>query len=153
MADHHKAFHAKIKCTKCGKELLESRLDKHMNGHKIEKGYSKVVSKGKVKASGNKNDKTETKDVKTTGYRLFTKSKRPEIRNMNPDATPQELMVILNAEWRKEKIAGRMEFWQKKAKEADKADEAEQEEEIEHVELQDTNETSQTQFKNALYAT
>ena len=100
LTDHHKAFHAKVDCSKCGKLVLESELKKHMNGHMMEKGFKTVVSKGKVKASKAKDveEPTAKRETKLTGYRMFQKMTRPQIRNMNPDATPQEMLVLLNAE-------------------------------------------------------
>ena len=116
MFSHFKAFHAKVNCTECGKEILETNLTKHMNGHKIEKGYSSVVNKGKVRATRKKSEKNdETKETKVTGYRLFAKLKREEIKNRNPEATPQEIMATLNAEWNMEKLAGRKDYWDKRA--------------------------------------
>ena len=40
---------------------------------------------------------------------------RPEIKNRKPDATPQEMMFLLNTEWAKEKEAGRKSFWDSRA--------------------------------------
>ena len=40
LAEHHKNFHEKVKCTTCSKEVLEINIEKHMRGHLIEKGYS-----------------------------------------------------------------------------------------------------------------
>ena len=48
--DHHKAFHAKVDSSKCGKLVLENNLKRHMNGQMMEKGFKTVVSKGKVRA-------------------------------------------------------------------------------------------------------
>ena len=85
-----------------------------MNGHKIETGYLAVVSKGKVKASTKNNEKTsDSKEVKLNGYRFFLRSKQAEIKTLNPEASPQEIMTILNAEWNKEKVDGRKDvvYW------------------------------------------
>ena len=125
LTDHHKAFHAKINCTKCGKLILENSLKKHMDGHMMEKGFKNVISKGRVKASSRANDKggkSEGKEVKMNGYRIFLKTKRPEIKDNNPDANPREMIVLLNAEWNKEKIAGRKDFWERLAKEQNDVD-------------------------------
>ena len=113
LTEHHKAFHAKVDCSKCGKLVLETNLKKHMNGHMMETGFKNVVSKGKVKASKAKdNEEGKTKkEPKLNGYRMFQKMTRPQVRNINPDATPQEMMVLLNAEWTKEKAAGRKGLW------------------------------------------
>ena len=40
---------------------------------------------------------------------------RPIIRNKNPDATPQEIIILLNEAWNKEKEAGNKKIWEKKA--------------------------------------
>ena len=112
---HHTAFHAMKACEKCGKEMLESKLKKHMNGHEIQKGFKKVVSKGKVKANS-KSEESEPKVAKVTGYRLFLQTKRPEIRSQNPDATPQEMIKLLNEAWNREKASGNKAEWDKKAK-------------------------------------
>ena len=125
LSEHHKAFHAKINCTKCGKLILENSLKKHMNGHVMEKGFLNVVSKGKVKASRAKggDESVGKKESKLNAYRMFLKTKRPEIRNIHPDATPQEMIVLLNAEWNKEKAAGRKDIWHSRAqKENEEAD-------------------------------
>ena len=95
LAAHHTAFHATRACAKCGKEVLEINLKEHMNGNKIQKEYKQVVSKGKVKAKA-KSEESEPNVVKITGYGLFLQTKRPEIRNQNPDATPQDMIMLLN---------------------------------------------------------
>ena len=119
---HDKAFHALKVCVKCGKEVLESRLKKHMNGHQLEKGYSKVVSKGKVKASKTKSTSDDPKESKpATAYRVFLKEMRPVVRNQHPDASPQEMIKLLNEAWNKEKAEGKKEVWEKKAKETPKS--------------------------------
>ena len=117
LAIHHEAFHALITCNKCGKDILQVNLKKHLNSHEIQKGFKKVISKGKVKAKSSTNEETEPKVAKLTGYRLFLQTKRPEMRNQNPDATPQEMIKILNEAWNREKMSGNKESWDKKAKE------------------------------------
>ena len=121
---HHEAFHAVHACDQCGKEVLKSNLKKHMNSHEITKGFKKVISKGKVKAKAvvTENDESEPKTTKLTGYRLFMQTKRPIIRNQNPDATPQEMVKLLNEAWNNEKLAGNKDVWDKKAKEFGKTD-------------------------------
>ena len=42
---------------------------------------------------------------------------RPIIRNENPDASPQELISLLNVAWNKEKENGNKKIWEKKARE------------------------------------
>jgi hypothetical protein len=116
LSQHHKAFHALTPCQKCGKEILEANMKKHMNGHEIQKDFKLVVSKGKVKARGKEREETEPKVAKVTGYRLFIKSKRPEIRNEHPDASPQDMIKYLNDAWNKEKVAGKKDEWDRKAK-------------------------------------
>ena len=113
---HHKAFHALKPCEKCGKDILEANMKKHLNGHMIQRDFKVVVSKGKVKARGKEKDELEPKVAKVTGYRLFIKCKRPEIRNEHPDATPQEMIRFLNEAWNKEKAAGKKSDWDNKAK-------------------------------------
>ena len=115
---HHEAFHAVQVCDQCGKEILKSNLKKHMNSHEIAKGFKKVISRGKVKAKAiPMNEESEPKTVKLTGYRQFMQNKRPLIRDENPDATPQEMVKLLNEAWNNEKLAGNKEIWDKKAKE------------------------------------
>ena len=113
---HHKAFHALKPCEKCGKDILEANMKKHLNGHMIQRDFKVVVSKGKVKARGKEKDELEPKVAKVTGYRLFIKCKRPEVRNEHPDATPQEMIRFLNEAWNKEKAAGEKSDWDNKAK-------------------------------------
>ena len=36
--------------SKAGKDILQVNLKKHLNSHEIQKGFKKVISKGKVKA-------------------------------------------------------------------------------------------------------
>ena len=78
---HDKSFHACKTCENCGKEVLEINFKKHMNAHTIEKGYSKVVSQGKVKASKSKaktdNTSIKEKEKPSSGYRYFLKMTRP----------------------------------------------------------------------------
>ena len=40
---------------------------------------------------------TKKKETKLNGYRIFTKITMPKIRNMKPDGSPQEMMVLLNS--------------------------------------------------------
>ena len=101
-------------CDKCGKEVLASQFRKHMNGHQLEKDYSKIVSKGKVKATKTKSSDDSKESKTTSAYRLFQKERRPIIRNQNPDATPQEIIKLLNEAWNKEKADGRKQVWEKK---------------------------------------
>ena len=70
LAVHFKAFHAVKECEKCGKEILEINMKKHLNGHAIQKGFKMVVSKGKVRAKGKDKDESEEKVSKLTDYRL-----------------------------------------------------------------------------------
>ena len=109
LSHHHKSFHAKVDCSKCGKLILEVNLAKHMDGHLTENSYKKVVKRGKVSS------KTESKDAKITAYRVFLKTKRPEVRDLNPDATPQQMIALLNNEWNKEKAAGGQDYWKQQA--------------------------------------
>ena len=89
-----------------------------MNSHDIVKGFKKVISRGKVKAKAIPlNEESEPKTAKLTGYRLFMQNKRPIIRDQKPDATPQEMVKLLNDAWNDEKLAGNKEIWDKKAKE------------------------------------
>ena len=83
----------------------------------METGFKNVVSKGKVKASKAKDNEegTTKKEPKLNGYRMFQKMTRHQVRTMNPDATPQEMMVPLNAQWTKEKSAGRRGLWDSRA--------------------------------------
>ena len=88
-----------------------------MNSHEIAKGFKKVISRGKVKAKTiPMNEESEPKTVKPTGYRLFMQNKRPIIRDQNPDATPQEMVKLLNEAWNNEKLAGNKEIWDWRAK-------------------------------------
>ena len=107
LAVHFKAFHAVKECEKCGKEILEINMKKHLNGHAIQKGFKMVVSKGKVRVKGKDKDESEEKVSKLTGYRLFQKSKRPEIRDKYPDASPQEIIRLLNEAWNIEKASAK----------------------------------------------
>ena len=130
LAVHHEAFHAVKTCDKCGKDVLQSNFKKHLNSHEITKGYKNVISKGKVKAKATNNVESVPKvAAKLTGYRLFLQTKRPEIRNQNPDATPQEMIKILNQAWNSEKLLGNKEAWDKKAKEDGERDNSAQTEE------------------------
>ena len=119
---HDKSFHACKTCDNCGKEVLEINFKKHMNAHTIEKGYSKVVSQGKVKASKSKaktdNTSIKEKEKPSSGYRYFLKMTRPKLRNENPDASPQDMIKLLNAAWNREKENGRKKHWENAAKEA-----------------------------------
>ena len=126
LVSHNNAFHATKACEKCGKEVLLSKFKKHINSHQIEKGYSTVVSRGKVKASKSKSkekekETKETKEKPTTAYRLFFKAMRPKIRDENPDANPQDMIKLLNTAWTKEKDEGNKKKWEKAAKEANDA--------------------------------
>ena len=64
-------------------------MKKHLNGHAIQERFEMVVSKGKVRAKVKDKDESEEKVSKLTGDRLFQKSKRPQIRDKYPDASPQ----------------------------------------------------------------
>ena len=107
LAVHFKAFHAVKEYEKCGKEILESYMKKHLNGHAIQNGFKMVVSKGEVRFKGKDKDESEEKVSKLTGYRLFQKSKRPEIRDKYPDASPQEIIRLLNEAWNIEKASAK----------------------------------------------
>ena len=118
---HDGSFHATKTCEKCGKEILLLHFDKHMKAHKTEKGFSKVVHQGKVKAgrAKNKNDeKTNEKEkVKSvSGYHHFLKIMRPIFKDENPEVTPQEMIKLLNTAWNKEKENGRKKHWEEEAK-------------------------------------
>ena len=116
LQSHDKSFHASKTCEKCGKEVLEANFKKHMAAHRIETGYSTVVSQGRIKAVRTK-DKADKPD-KPSGYKLFMKTMRPKIRNQNPDISPQEMVRKLNLAWNNEKDHGRKKYWDEKAKEA-----------------------------------
>ena len=91
---------------------MEIKLKKHIDGHQLEKGYSKVISKGKVKASNTKSTSDEPKERKpATAYRIFLNEMRPVVRNQHPDATPQEMIKLLNEAWNKEKAEGKKDLW------------------------------------------
>ena len=119
---HDKSFHACKTCDKCGKEVLEINYKKHMNAHNIERGYSKVVSRGKVKASKSKakpdDASVKEKEKPSSGYRYFLRMTRPKLRNENPDASPQEMIKLLNTAWNIEKENGKKKHWENAAKEA-----------------------------------
>ena len=90
-----------------------------MKGHNIETEFRNVIGKGKISARSSKRIKTkEPKEVKLTAYRMFMKTKRPEVRSLNPNASPAQMTVLLNNEWNQEKtIPGRKAFWQERADE------------------------------------
>ena len=123
LRSHHDAFHATKRCEVCLKDVLGFKFKKHMNAHQIAKGYSKVVSQGKVKASkakqkSNAKENNEVKEKPLSAYRFFLKTTRVKVRNENPDATPQDMIRLLNNAWRKEKEDGRVKNWEKAAKDA-----------------------------------
>ena len=110
---HYKSFHSRIPCQKCGKSILESNMEIHVRGHDTEKEYCSLISKGKVKALKKSSTKeSEKKQAKVTGYRFFMQLKRPEIRSKNPDASPQEIVKLINEAWNEEKLHGRKDYWQ-----------------------------------------
>ena len=106
---HTQSFHASRTCEECGKVVLGSQFFKHSTSHQVIQSVKRRVgSKNKTKNTGNA---PKHKKSTSSAYKYFLTQMRPYYKNENPDASPQEILKILNIAWKKEKNEGKKKYW------------------------------------------